>query len=146
MTPTRQRAVVITMIGLGLIIVGFFGLRTLHAFREFRGHRPPPFAPNAESAPVETDVELIRDWMTVPFIARMYHVPPPVIFEALGLPKDRKNEDKSLKQLNDEFFPDEPDHVITIVKSTVHANLPPPTAIPPTKEVPPTASVPPAAP
>lgn len=143
MTPSRQRAFVIVLIGLGLVVVGFFGIRTLHAFREFRGHRPPepPFA--MENAPQpETNVELIRHWMTIPFIARMYRVPPPILFEALKIPKNRANEEKSLQQLNDEFFPDLPDHVITIVKAAVQANLPVPTAIPADTAVPPATAVP----
>lgn len=143
MTPSRQRALVIMLIGLGLVIVGFFGFRTLHAFREFRGHRPPerPFAMENAQEP-ETNVELIRDWMTIPFIARMYRVPPPILFEALQIPKDRANEEKSLLQLNDEFFPDLPNHVITIVKAAIQANLPVPTAIPADTAVPPATAVP----
>ena len=125
MTSSRRRTTVIALIGLGLLIVGFFGLRTVQAFKEFRGHRPPPPFQNAQA---ETDVELIRDWMTIPFIARMYHIPPPVLFESLQVPKDRTNEEKSLKQLNDEYFPDQPDHVLTTVKATLQTSLPPPTA------------------
>src|SRR5215213_1896399 len=78
MTPNKQRVLVTSLIIFGIMIVGFFGLRTFHAFREFRGHRPPP--PFKTEQP-ETDVELIRDWMTVPFTARMYHVPVSIIFE-----------------------------------------------------------------
>jgi hypothetical protein len=122
MTPAKQRALVIILIGLGILIVGFFGLRTIHAFGEFRGHRPPhrPF----ESRQPVTDVELIRDWMTIPMIGKMYHVPPPVIFDALQLPHNGVDK-KSLKQLNDEYFPDQSGHVLEVVKATVQANLPP---------------------
>ena len=41
----KQRAFVISLILIGLVIVGFFGLRTARAFREFRGHHPPPPPP-----------------------------------------------------------------------------------------------------
>lgn len=145
MTPVRQRAIIFSLIGIGLVIVGFFGLRTFRAFGKFRDHRPPPFAPDANSAPAETDVELIRDWMTIGYISHTYRTHPRLLYDALGI-SPKGNEEKSLKQLNDEFFPDQPDHVITIVKSTLHANLPPPTAIPPATVVPPATSVPPAAP
>ena len=145
MTPTRQRALVIGLIGLGLIIVGFFGFRTLNAFRQFRGHRPPPFAPAVNGAPAETDVELIRDWMTIGYISYTYRTHPRLLYDALGIPP-KGNEEKSLKQLNDEYFPDEPDHVITIVKSTIQAYLPPPTPVPPDTAVPPATAIPPAAP
>src|SRR5512138_3455621 len=96
----RQRNFFLGLIIIGLIIVGFFGLRTFRAFRQFHGHRPPPpFA----TEHVETDVSLIRDWMTVPFIGRTYHVPPRLLFEALGIP-EHQNKEKSLKQLNDEYY------------------------------------------
>jgi hypothetical protein len=95
---------------------------------------------NAQDA--ETDVELIRDWMTIPFIARMYRVPPPILFEALKIPKNRSNEEKSLRQLNEEYFPKLPNHVITLVKATVQASLPVPTAIGADTVVPPATAVP----
>lgn len=124
MTPARQRALTTGLIVIGVLIVGFFGIRTLHAFREFRGHRPPPpFAPvNAQQA--ETDVELIRDWMTIPYISRMYQVPPPMLFDAVGI-SHKGNEEKSLKQLNDEYFPAEAGIVMEKVKAAVLANQPP---------------------
>src|SRR5512139_1088100 len=117
----KQRALVIGLILVGLIIVGFFGLRTARAFRRFGGHPPPPpFA--AEQ--VETDVSLIRDWMTIPFIAKMYHVPPPVLFEALDIPQHR-NKEKSLKQLNEEYYPEANGIVLEKVKAAILANQPP---------------------
>jgi len=122
MTPNNQRALVTSLIVFGILAVGFFGLRTLHAFREFRGHRPPP--PFKTEQP-ETDVQLIRDWMTVPFIGKMYHVPPTVIFNALDIPT-KKNQDKSLKQLNEEYYPEANGFVETTVQAAVLANLPPP--------------------
>lgn len=140
MTPTKQRALVTILIGLGVLIAGFFGWRTVHAFREFNGHRPP--RPPFEKGQPETDVEFIRDWMTIPFIGKMYHVPPPAIFEALHIPKAKKNEEKSLKQLNDEYFADQPNYVLNTVKAVVQANLPPPTAMPPATSNAPATPVP----
>ena len=119
----KQRALVIGLILVGLIIVGIFGLRTLRTIREFRGHRPPPaFAPDAQQ--IETDVSLIRDWMTIPFIAKMYHVPPPVLFEALDIPQQR-NREKSLEQLNEEYYPEAEGIVLEKVKAAILANQPP---------------------
>lgn len=139
MTSTRQRALVIILIGLGVLIVGFFGLRTFRAFREFGGHRPPhrPF----ENRPAETNVELIRDWMTIGFISRSYRLPPKMLYDAINIPPNG-NEHKSLKQLNDQYFPDKTDYVLTTVKATIKADLPPAppaTAIPPATQIPPTA-------
>jgi hypothetical protein len=140
MTPAKQRALVSILIGLGIMFVGIFGLRTAYAVREFRQHRPPP--PHFETAEPATDVNLIRDWMTIPFIGRTYRVPPPIIFEALGIPKNKVNEEKSLKQLNEEYFPDTPGVVLQQVKATIQANLPPPTAILPVTAISPATAVP----
>jgi hypothetical protein len=132
MTPAKQRALVTILIGIGLLIVGIFGLRTVSAFREFRSHRPPP---PFEAEPAETDVDLIREWMTIPFIGRMYHVKPSLLFKALGIPQNNKNEEKSLLQLNEAYFPNKPDFVLQLVKAALKASLAVPSAIPPTTVV-----------
>lgn len=116
----KQRALVISLILIGLVIVGFFGLRTVRAFREFRGHRPPP---PFDVQPVETDVSLIRDWMTVPFISKMYLVPPRMLFKAADIP-EHGNKEKSLKQLNDEYYPEEEGIVLEKIKAVVLENQP----------------------
>ena len=122
MTSSRQRALIISLIVIGMVIVGFFGLRTLHAFREFRGHRPPP--PSApDAAQSETDVELIRDWMTIPYIARTYRVPAKKLYDTLEIPR-KGNDEKSLAQLNAQYFPQAPGIVMEMIKAAVQANLP----------------------
>jgi hypothetical protein len=115
----RQRNFVVGLIIIGLMIIGFFGLRTARAFRQFHGHRPPPF----EGQHIETDVSLIRDWMTIPFISRMYRVPPPILFDALKIPEEG-NKGKSLKQLNDKYYPQEGGVVLEKIKAAVSANEP----------------------
>ena len=131
MSPKKQRSLIISLIVLGVLVTGFFGLRAFHAFREFRRHAPPPPLAEAfdEETPIETDVELIRDWMTVPYIAMTYRVHPKILFDALGI-NPRDNDEKSLVQLNEEFFPNQPGIVIELIKAAVQANQPPPT--PPT--------------
>jgi hypothetical protein len=128
MTPSRQRTLVLGIILIGVLFVGFFGLRFFRAFREFRGHRPPPFPP-ADAQPAETDVELIRDWMTIGFISHTYRIPPNLLYKALDIPP-RGNEEKSLQQLNDEYFPNQPGYVLATVKETIPANQPIPAASP----------------
>jgi hypothetical protein len=119
-TNLRQRNFVVGLIIIGLMIIGFFGLRTVRAFRQFHGHRPPPpFA----TEHVETDVTLVRDWMTVPFISRMYHVPAPVLFEALEIP-EQGNQEKSLRQLNKEYYPQETGIVLEKIKTAILADQP----------------------
>ncbi|MBK9927980.1 MAG: hypothetical protein IPP66_22130 [Anaerolineales bacterium] len=124
MTPSRQRVLIIGLIVLGILTVGFFGLRAIHAFREFRRHGPPPPFGAAESQKVETDVELIRDWMTIPYISMTYHVHPRDLFRALDI-DPKGNDEKSLKQLNDEFFPDRSNYVLETVKTTILIKQPP---------------------
>ena len=125
MTPARQRKLILGLILIGFLTAGFFGLRALFAFREFRRHGgpPPPLAEAFEKSPqeeIETDVELIRDWMTVPYIAMTYHVHPRTLFDVLGI-SPRENDEKSLLQLNEEFFPETPGIVIELIKATVQA-------------------------
>jgi hypothetical protein len=115
----KQRNFVVGLIIIGLMIIGFFGLRTARAFRQFHGHRPPPF----DGEHVETDVSLIRDWMTVPFISRMYRVPPSILFEALKI-SEQGNKGKSLKQLNEEYYPQDEGIALEKVKAAISANQP----------------------
>jgi hypothetical protein len=118
-TNLRQRNFVVGLVIIGLMIIVFFGLRTVRAFRQFHGHRPPPpFA----TRPVETDVNLIRDWMTIPFIANMYGLNPHILFKALDLP-EQGNREKSLKQLSNEYFPEAEGIVLEKIKAAVLAAL-----------------------
>ena len=126
----KQRALTIGLILVGILVTVFFGMRVFHAFNKFNGHRPPPHDK------VETDVELIRGWMTISFIGQMYHVPPPIIFEALNIPPDG-NMEKSLKDLNEEYYSDKAGFVLETVKQTVQANLPPPEPDPDSTKLPP---------
>lgn len=131
----RQKNFVTGLIILGLIFVIFFGLRTARAFREFRDHRPPP---PFDTEHIETDVNLIRDWMTIPFISKMYHVKPHLLFEALEIP-EQENRDKSLRQLNEEYYPEAEGIVIEKVRVSVQAeiaNRPQPQPVPDTPIVP----------
>jgi len=118
-TP-RQRALVIGLIIVGIVFTAFFGMRAFHAFKKFNGHRPPP------PGKVETDVELIRDWMTVPFISRMYRFPEKDLFDAIGIPPF-SNHDKSLKAINQDYYPNTDGYVLDMVKTTILAHQPIPT-------------------
>jgi len=128
----RQRNFVIGLIIIGLMIIGFFGLRTARAFRQFHGHRPhPPL-----DGHVETDVSLIRDWMTLPYISITYRLPPNLLYETLDIPPNG-NEKKSLKQLNDKYYPQDTGIVLEKVKAAILAyqatlTTTPPSTSPPT--------------
>jgi hypothetical protein len=131
MTSSGQRAVIISLIILGVVIVGLFGLRTFHAFREFRGHRPPP--PRGEH--VETDVELIRDWMTIPYLSITYRLPPNLLYKTLEIPP-KGNEHKSLKQLNEKYYPEAAGIVLEKVKAAILEYQSTLTTIPPSSPSP----------
>ncbi len=142
MTDKQRRFLFITLSILGVILILFFGMRALRAFKKFDKHRPPPFA-----GQIQTDVETIEEWMTIPFISHNYGVPPEILFDALGIePKDRDDFKKSLEQLNKAYFPNQDGYVLATVKAAVLAHQPPPTPAPPDTAVPPLTPIPPLTP
>lgn len=129
MSPAKHRALIAILILAGILIAGFFALRSMMAYREFRRHGPPPpFPESLTRQPFETNVELIRDWMTIRYIAMTYRVHPKILFDALGI-SPKGNEEKSLAQLNDEYFPEAPGSVIELIKAAVLAHQLIPTAV-----------------
>lgn len=134
---SKQRILFIALSILGVMLILFFGLRALRAFKKFDGHRPPPLAKE-----LETDVETIEEWMTIPFISHNYGVPPELLFDALNIdPKETHK--KSLKQLNDEYYPEQDGYVLETVKATILAHQPPLTPVPPLTPILPDTPVPP---
>ena len=53
-----------------LFVTGLFAVRTFRRAIYWRMHHD----------------EVIRPWMSVPYVAHSYRVPPPVLYEALGIP------------------------------------------------------------
>jgi hypothetical protein len=88
-TSSHRRVLVIALVVVGLGLVGFFGLRAYRTYTRFQ---------HDASVGVVTDVEAIRGWMTLPYIARAYGVPEDTLFAALAIPK-AGNERLSIKQL-----------------------------------------------
>ena len=97
---TKQRFFTAGLIIIGLFIIVFFGMNTLRAFKHMRGHGPFNGKPPTAN---QTDVELIRDWMTIPYIGNMYDVPPEALFFSLGIKPGKDIAKKSLLELNDQF-------------------------------------------
>lgn len=75
----------------GLVLLALIGavVAGRSATRMFRRGPPPPR---------QTDVSLVAGWMTVPYVARTYRVPPDDIFRAIGV-EPRGNERKSIDDL-----------------------------------------------
>jgi hypothetical protein len=83
--------VTLILIGLGLVL--FFGGR---AYRDYRRLQLRGLSPGV------TDVEAIRGWMTLPYIANAYGVPETALFEALDVPQ-AGNEKLSIAQLANKY-------------------------------------------
>ena len=66
-----QRLVLIAFIA-ALVVTSFFAYRTYQRAEYWREHRDEPIA----------------GWMRVGWVANSYHVPPPVLQTAIGLPPD----------------------------------------------------------
>lgn len=130
----KQRLIFITLSLLGVILILFFGLRVFHAFKKFDRQHPPRFADE-----LQTDVDAIEEWMTIPFISHNYGVPPDTLFDALNIdPGDKDDFKKSLKQLNDEYYPDNDGYVLATIKATILAHQSPAVPVPPDPPDPPT--------
>src|SRR5437762_2612681 len=86
--PLRPLAYALLVIGLIAVLgAGFLAFR----FAERARHRFPPH-------PIETDVAAIQGWMTIPYVARAYHVPEPELFKAVGADPHQAR-DQSLNQI-----------------------------------------------
>lgn len=85
--PSKRRQQLFWLSGLliALFITVFFGMRAFHRFS-----KPPSNDP-------------VRQWMSIPYIAHAYRVPPPVILEALGLPVDTPPSKRPLSRIAKEL-------------------------------------------
>lgn len=108
----------IGLIILGLVLITFFGIRTIVSYIRIQ---------QTGLQPGVTDVEAIRGWMTIPYIATAYGVPEKYIFEQIGLPQ-AGNQNKSLGQLNREYAPGQRAKIVNIVKEAIrkYQTEPPP--------------------
>lgn len=97
------------LIVVGLVLIGFFG------FRAIRSHiRLAHTRLNPETA----DVEAIRGWMTVPYIAKAYNVPEDYLFTALNIPA-AENRKRSLFRIHHLYHFSEKGKIIEIVKAVI---------------------------
>lgn len=95
----RERTIYVGLIGIGVIVTLFFGLRVLHMMPAVRTLHPGP--PPVGSAAIE-------EWMTVPHVARITHVPEDYLWQQLGLSPlgNRRHSLEKLQEQRDRRTPD----------------------------------------
>jgi hypothetical protein len=91
--PRWYQIVVIVLLMVGIILTAFFGVRLVHSAAQLHHNRLPPGT---------TDVQLIRGWMTIPYIARVYRVPEAYLWQGLGIP-EAGNRHRSIEALGVEL-------------------------------------------
>ena len=92
----RRRPFLAGIVAVLLVIVLFFGGRATWRLVDRLLGPPPP--------PRQTDVSLIADWMSVPYISRVYRVPRAEMYTALGFAPDgpQGRDRRSLRDLAQE--------------------------------------------
>ncbi len=63
----HRRLLIIIALGFGLFFVIFFGLRAYHSLRRL----------------LEGTQPIVRPWMTIPRVARQFHIPKEALYQAL---------------------------------------------------------------
>lgn len=81
-TPGWRQWTMLVIFALVVTVTGLFAVRTVRRTIYWRQHRD----------------EQIRPWMTVPYVAHSYRIPPRVLYEALGIPH-RPGDRRPLKQI-----------------------------------------------
>src|SRR6267154_2024281 len=106
--------VVMAALALVVLATGVFAVRTVRRAMYWRAHRD----------------EAIRPWMSVPYVAHSYRVPPHVLYQALGIPPqphDRRPIKQIAREQNRSI-----DEVTSILQDAIaRARANQPTAAPP---------------
>jgi hypothetical protein len=95
LTKWQILAIVLVAVGLGLVI--FFGTRSYRSFKAMQYIREQGL--DAGTA----DVDAIRPWMPIRFIAVAYAVPQEYIFAELDIPFDHRDSNDTLDHLNRKY-------------------------------------------
>lgn len=88
--PRWQKVLAILLVGGGLLMLGLYGFRFVRQAIQFRtqGLRPGV-----------SEVEEMRPWMTLQYVAVAYGVPTPYLADALDVPDTPRNRDTPLGRL-----------------------------------------------
>jgi len=104
-----EKRLTIGLIVLGVILILFFGFRATRSFLRIQF---------TSLEPGVTDVEMIRGWMTVPYIAVAYNIPEAYLFAEIGIPQ-ADNQEKSLYRLNNDYFAGEPEAILKVIQAAI---------------------------
>jgi hypothetical protein len=77
-----QKWIVLGALALVVLVTGLFAVRTVRRAMYWRAHHD----------------EVIRPWMSIPYVAHSYRVPPHVLYQALGIPS-QLHDRRPLKQI-----------------------------------------------
>jgi hypothetical protein len=105
----RARWLFALVLLLGVALTLLFALRATRSFRHYQENR---------TRPPHEQVETIAPWMTVPYVAAAYRVPPEFIFEQLGLDA-QTNARKPLRAIERDAFGGERGVVLQRVREAV---------------------------
>jgi hypothetical protein len=94
---SKMQILAIALVVTGLVLVILFGVRIIHSFGEMQYIREQGLDLGT------ADVEAIRPWMTVRFVAVAYGVPQEYLFAELGIPFDQRNSNETLRSLNRKY-------------------------------------------
>lgn len=105
----NERKICIILIIVGLVLIGFFGFRAVRSYirLEHKGLHPGT-----------TNVEALRGWMTVPYIAKAYSVSEKYLFTSLNIPA-AENQTRSLSQIQRAYDFGEKGAVVEAVKAAI---------------------------
>jgi hypothetical protein len=105
-----KKALVVGLILAGVLLSLVFAVRVVRSFQHARliaGRRSGTL-----------DVEMVRGWMPVPYVARMFGVPQDVLYHSLGITAEQAGRE-NLASLNRRFFPGQQGEVVRRVKQAI---------------------------
>ncbi|MEI7845853.1 MAG: hypothetical protein WCK35_08625 [Chloroflexota bacterium] len=99
---------------LGVVVTAFYGFRTIRSFAQVQltGLKPGT-----------TDVNAIRGWMTIPYLAKMYCVSPDYLYKQINVPST-DNDKKSLADLNKEYFSKQSGAILPKIQDAIRSAQP----------------------
>lgn len=125
----KKRLICIGLVVLGLILTIMFSMRVVRSYLRIW---------QTGLEPGMTNVEAIRGWMTIPYIAKSYGVPEEYIFEQLDI-SPQGNRRRALHDLNQEYMAGDPGEIIEDVQRAIEqyqAKHGTPTPLPTPQETP----------